>query len=51
MRTNPVKEKLQRGETVFGTMLRTFTAPEPCEILSRAGFDFLLIDGEHGPVT
>jgi len=49
MRINPVREKLRRGETIFGTMVREFASPEVCEILARAGFDFLLIDGEHAP--
>lgn len=47
VRPNAVKEKLRRGETIFSSSVRL---PEPglCEILGYAGFDFVLIDGEHG---
>ncbi|MDA0832640.1 MAG: aldolase/citrate lyase family protein [Planctomycetota bacterium] len=47
VRPNPVKEKLQNGQTVFSSSLRL---PEPgiCEVLGYAGWDFVLLDGEHG---
>lgn len=48
MRTNPLKEKLQRGEVVFGCMVVS-TDPAVAEVLAMAGFDFLMFDGEHGP--
>lgn len=47
MKVNQVKEKLGRGETVFGTMLREFAAPEMCDILAKVGLDFVMLDGEH----
>jgi len=47
MKVNQVKEKLRRGEAVFGTMLRELTSPEVCEILAQAGLDFLILDAEH----
>ena len=45
---NPFKKALSAGETVFGCWLGladTFSA----ELMGTAGFDWLLIDGEHAP--
>jgi 4-hydroxy-2-oxoheptanedioate aldolase len=47
LRKNLVKEKLQRGEVVFGCMVLS-TDPLIAEVLGLAGFDFLMLDGEHG---
>lgn len=49
VRSNPVKESLQTGGTVYSSAVRL---PEPglCEILGYAGFEFVLIDGEHGAI-
>ncbi len=46
-RTNFVKRKLHAGEVVWSSSVRL---PESglCEILGLAGFDFVLLDGEHG---
>lgn len=41
-----VKEKLARGEPVFGTFFK-FNAPGLVELFGLAGFDFLIIDAEH----
>lgn len=43
------RARLQAGERLLGTMV---TLPEPAvtEILSRLGFDWLFVDGEHGPL-
>lgn len=41
-----VKEKLARGEPVFGTFFK-FGSPGLVELFGLAGFDFLIIDGEH----
>lgn len=46
--TNPFKKALKEGKTVFGCWLGladTFSA----EMMGQAGFDWLVIDGEHGP--
>ena len=48
--TNTVKEKLAAGEKVFGCFIPLPT-PEIVEIVALAGFDFALIDNEHGPIT
>jgi 4-hydroxy-2-oxoheptanedioate aldolase len=42
------KDKLNRGEAVVGPWI-TLSDPVVVEIIGRAGFDFLLIDGEHSP--
>jgi 4-hydroxy-2-oxoheptanedioate aldolase len=42
------KEKLNRGEAVIGPWI-SLSDPAAVEIIGRAGFDFLLIDGEHSP--
>lgn len=46
--TNPFKKALKSGETVFGCWLGladTFST----ELMGTAGFDWLVIDGEHAP--
>ena len=48
MRRNSVKRRLVEGETVIGTMVQEFTNPSIAQILSVVGFDFFMIDMEHG---
>lgn len=50
MRTpdNPFKHALQRGATQIGLWLG-LGDPYTAELCATAGFDWLLIDGEHGP--
>ena len=50
MRTNTLKQKLQEGKPVFGAMI-TFPAPTMVEMLGYMGFDWVLIDNEHGSIT
>lgn len=50
MRTNTLKQKLRDGKPVFGTMI-TFPSPTIVEMLGYIGFDWVLIDNEHGSVT
>lgn len=45
---NPLKKALTAGETAFGCWLG-LADPYAAEILGSAGFDFLVIDGEHAP--
>jgi 4-hydroxy-2-oxoheptanedioate aldolase len=47
---NLLKEKLAKGKVVFGPFMK-FTDPAAVEIAGLAGFDFVIIDMEHGPVT
>ncbi len=50
MRKNVTKEKLQKGEVVIGTFV-TFPSATTVEICGLAGFDFVLLDAEHGPLN
>jgi 2-keto-3-deoxy-L-rhamnonate aldolase RhmA len=50
MRTNRMKAKLQAGEPVLGSTL-SLAEPFVAEIMGAAGFDFLLIDTEHVPLS
>jgi 4-hydroxy-2-oxoheptanedioate aldolase len=47
VRTNRMKQKLREGQSVFGGLLRT---PEPTfvEVLGYAGYDYVVLDAEHG---
>lgn len=45
---NPLKHQLQAGRRTVGAWLQ-IASPYTAEIMSRAGFDWLLIDLEHGP--
>lgn len=47
IRENKAKQTLLAGGTIFSSSVRL---PEPglCELLGYAGFDFVLLDGEHG---
>jgi len=47
-RDNRLKEALAAGRTVYGTWL-SLASPLVAEALALAGFDFLVIDGEHAP--
>ncbi len=46
-----LKERLRNGEQVLGTMVTTFTAPDIARILQVCGFDFFIVDCEHGAFT
>lgn len=45
---NPVKQMLKEGRKTAGAWLQ-IASPMTAEIMSRAGFDWLIIDMEHGP--
>jgi 2-keto-3-deoxy-L-rhamnonate aldolase RhmA len=47
---NTLKKRLQHGEVVTGTFVG-LGHPDITEILSRLGFDWLLLDAEHGPLS
>jgi 2-keto-3-deoxy-L-rhamnonate aldolase RhmA len=51
MHPNHTKNKLQRGEPVYGHGIRFFVGPEHAKFAKNAGFDFLFIDAEHGSFT
>lgn len=50
VRKNTVKEKLRQGKVIIGSMV---LIPDPAiaEILGNAGFDYLMMDAEHGSCT
>lgn len=50
MRTNTLKQKLREGKPAFGAMI-TFHSPPIVEMLGYMGFDWVLIDNEHGSIT
>jgi len=47
---NLLEEKLQKGQVVIGTGIG-IGHPDVTETLSRLGFDWLFIDGEHAPLS
>ncbi len=47
---NLLKEKLKQGQPVIGTFV-SLGHPDVTEVLSRLGFDWLLIDGEHSTIS
>lgn len=46
---NVFRQKIQDGKVVFGVFCKA-TSPEMIECLGYAGFDFCILDQEHGPV-
>src|SRR4028118_2147266 len=50
IRENQLKRKLQRGEVVLG-LFTNCAYPAFIEICGHAGFDFAVIDLEHGPLN
>jgi len=48
MTKNAVKGRLREGQTVVGTMVVEMFTDEVAHILAAAGFDFFVIDTEHG---
>src|SRR5688572_27518419 len=50
MRTNTLKQKLRDGKPAFGAMI-TFPSAPIIEMLGYMGFDWVLIDNEHGSIT
>jgi len=48
-KTNFLKQKLSAGKTVVGTW-SVIPSPTVSNILAKAGLDFIVIDGEHGPI-
>lgn len=46
---NPLREKLAKGEPVIGTFV-SLPSPPFVQILAASGFDFLIVDCEHGPI-
>lgn len=47
--TADFRARLKRGDRLLGTMV-TLACPSAAELLSGLGFDWLFVDGEHGPL-
>lgn len=50
MKKNRMKEKLRAGEPVYGVSVM-IPSPQIVEMVAAAGFDWVLIDCEHGTIT
>jgi len=48
MRVNQTRERLAKGETVYGCGLQVYRSPEIARTFAAAGFDYVFIDTEHG---
>lgn len=48
MKQNDLKKRMAAGETVFGIFINSGSTIA-CEIAGLCGFDFVMIDSEHGP--
>lgn len=49
VRHNVTKEKLKKGETVYGCFVR-YPNAALIEVLGYCGWDFIVFDGEHGSI-
>jgi 4-hydroxy-2-oxoheptanedioate aldolase len=49
MRTNTAKAKLKDGKVIFGAIITRYS-PDLVEIFGAIGYDFVMIDCEHGPM-
>jgi 4-hydroxy-2-oxoheptanedioate aldolase len=47
---NPLKQKLAAGKPIIGTAV-TMPSPQLMQSLVECGFDWLMIDLEHGPIS
>ena len=50
MRKNKMKEKLLAGRPVFGVSVM-FPSPQVVEMIGKLGYDWVLIDCEHGSIS
>src|ERR1035441_3759320 len=48
MRSNTTRERLAKGEVVYGCGLQVYRAPEIPRAFAAAGFDYVFIDLERG---
>jgi len=48
MRENTLKQRLYDGKPAFGVMC---ASPPVVEMLGHLGFDWILLDNEHGSIT
>lgn len=50
MRPNRMKRRIEAGEPMFGVSLM-FPSPEVVEMIGELGFDWVMLDGEHGSIA
>jgi len=50
MRQNRMKRRIEAGEPMFGVSVM-FPSPEVVEMIGELGFDWVLLDGEHGSIS
>ncbi len=48
MQRSDLKKRLKNGERVIGTMVQEVRTPAIAQILKQVGFDFFMLDMEHG---
>ena len=48
MQRSTLRQRLKRGETLIGTMVQEVRTPAIAQILKQVGFDFFMLDMEHG---
>jgi 2-keto-3-deoxy-L-rhamnonate aldolase RhmA len=51
MQRSDLRQRLKQGEIVIGTMVQEVRTPAIAQILKQVGFDFLMLDMEHGAYT
>ena len=51
MKPNTVRQMLEEGQSVYGTMIQAVRLPAVAQIMKLAGCDFLFFDMEHGPFS
>lgn len=47
---NRLKERLRQGQTALGTFV-SINSPDIVELMGLSGFDFVVLDAEHGPFS
>lgn len=50
MKQNPLKKRIKDGQVIIGAFVR-IAAPALVEICAYIGFDFVVLDAEHGPLS
>jgi len=50
MRKNLTKEKIKEGKTAYGVFVPMW-CPTIVEVIGHIGFDFVILDAEHGPMA
>jgi 2-keto-3-deoxy-L-rhamnonate aldolase RhmA len=48
MKKNRTRQRLKNGDTCIGTMVREIRSPQVVQLLAAAGWDFVIVDTEHG---